>query len=225
LLGQLNDRFHLQQRLTRSLNESGSALTGGVLGNVLVSLIAAVLTFGWLLIFKVSCPLLLAILGALLDLIPVLGSTIAGIMVCLAALTVSPPVALATGGFFVIYRGVEDYLLVPKIIGRVVKIPGLVTVVAILLGGALFGVIGALVAIPIAAAVLLVGLPVVTAEQTTHTLVSAGHGLEDDRRPLVAKVIAPSRWSAQTGGIDGFSLDSPSGPISTPSNEQGHKRG
>lgn len=114
-----------------------------VLGNVVVSLIAALLTFAWLLIFGVPYPLLLAILVALLDLIPALGSTLAGVLVCLVALTVSLPVALATAGFFVIYRFVENYLLVPKIIGGVAKVSALATVVAVLLGGVLFGVIGA----------------------------------------------------------------------------------
>lgn len=89
---------------------------------------------------------------ALLDLIPVVGSTVAGVVV---ALTVSPLVALGTAGFFVVYRLVEDYLLVSKIIGRVVKVPALLTVLAVLLGPALLGIIGALVAIPVAAALLL----------------------------------------------------------------------
>ena len=57
---------------------------------------------------------------------------------------------------FVVYRVVEDYLLVPRIIGRAVEIPALVTVIALLLGGVLLGLIGALVAIPVAAAVLLI---------------------------------------------------------------------
>jgi predicted PurR-regulated permease PerM len=64
-------------------------------------------------------------------------------------------VALFTVGFFVAYRLFEDYLLVPRIIGRVVEVPSLVTVVAVLLGGVLLGIVGALVAIPIAAAILL----------------------------------------------------------------------
>lgn len=129
---------------------------GYVLGNALVSLIAGSVTFGWLLIFGVPYALLLAILVALLDLIPVLGTVIGGIAVSLVALTVSWPVAVATVGFFLGYRVLEDYLLVPRIIGRVLKVPALVTVVAVLLGGVLLGVIGALVAIPVAAAVLLV---------------------------------------------------------------------
>jgi predicted PurR-regulated permease PerM len=129
---------------------------GYVLGNLLISLIAGLLTFIWLEIFGVPYALLLSILVAVLDLIPVVGSTVAGIVVALVALVVSVPVALLTVGFFVLYRVVEDYLLVPKIIGGVLKVPALITVVAVLLGGVLLGIIGALVAIPIAAAALLI---------------------------------------------------------------------
>jgi predicted PurR-regulated permease PerM len=127
-----------------------------VIGNVIVSLIAGAMTFIWLLIFGVPYPVLLAIMVALLDLIPVVGSTVAGAVVCLVALTVSVPVALATAGFYIFYRFLEDYLLFPKIIGRVVHIPSVVTVVAVVLGGVMFGIIGALVAIPVAAAALLI---------------------------------------------------------------------
>jgi predicted PurR-regulated permease PerM len=129
---------------------------GYVLGNLLISVIAGLLTFIWLEIFGVPYALLLAILVAVLDLVPVVGSTVAGILVALVALTVSLPVALATIGFFVLYRFAEDYILVPKIIGGVLKVPALITVVAVLLGGVLLGIIGALVAIPVAAALLLI---------------------------------------------------------------------
>ncbi|GDY28675.1 AI-2E family transporter [Gandjariella thermophila] len=107
----------------------------------------------WLQIFRVPYPVLLALFVALMDLIPVVGSTLAGIVVCLVALTVSLPIALATAGYLVAYRLAEDYLLVPKIIGRTVRVPPLVTVVAVLVGGVMLGIIGALVAIPVAAAI------------------------------------------------------------------------
>ena len=61
---------------------------------------------------------------------------------------------IATIVFFVVFRLLEDYLLVPRIIGQVMEVPGLITVVAVLIGGALLGIVGALVAIPIAAALL-----------------------------------------------------------------------
>ncbi len=126
-----------------------------VLGNVLISVIAGAATFLWLMAFDVPYPLLLGIFVALLDLVPVVGSTIAGVVVAAVALTVSLPICIATIVFFVVFRLLEDYLLVPRIIGSAVKVPALITVVAVLIGGALLGIVGALVAIPIAAALLL----------------------------------------------------------------------
>ncbi len=128
---------------------------GYVLGNLVVSLVAGLLTFGWLIIFHVPYPVLLALMVALLDLIPVIGSTVAGIIVALVALSVSLPICIATIAFFIAYRFAEDYLLVPRIIGRAVQVPAMVTVVATLVGGALLGILGALVAIPVAAGLLL----------------------------------------------------------------------
>lgn len=126
-----------------------------VLGNLVISVIAGVLTFVWLTIFGVPYAVLLSLTVAVLDIVPVVGSTVAGLAVTAVALTVSVPVALATIGFFLAYRVVEDYVLVPRIIGRAVDVPPLVTVIAVLAGAALLGLVGALVAIPISAGLLL----------------------------------------------------------------------
>lgn len=127
-----------------------------VLGKVIISIVTAVSTYIWLVIFGVPYPLLLSVLVALLDLIPVVGSSIAGVFVCAVALTVSIPVAVYTVGFFLAQRVIEDYVLIPRIIGRVVKVPGVITVVAVILGAAVLGLVGALIAIPVAAAVQLI---------------------------------------------------------------------
>ena len=128
---------------------------GYVLGNFLTSVIAGVGTYIWLLIFGVPYPILLAMLVALLDLIPVIGSTVGGAIVTLVALTVSLPVAIATLGFYIGYRLAEDYLIVPRIMGRTVQVPAVVSLVSVLIGATLMGIVGALVAIPAAAAVRL----------------------------------------------------------------------
>jgi predicted PurR-regulated permease PerM len=128
---------------------------GYVLGNFLTSAIAGVGTFIWLLAFGVPYPLLLSLLVALLDLIPVIGSTIGGAGVSLVALTVSLPVAVATLCFYIAYRLAEDYLIVPRIMGRTVEVPAVVTLVAVLIGGTVMGIAGALVAIPAGALRLL----------------------------------------------------------------------
>jgi predicted PurR-regulated permease PerM len=124
-----------------------------VLGNLLTSLIAGVGTFLWLLAFGIPYPVVLGLMVAILDLVPVVGSTIAGVIVSLIALAVSLPIAIATAVFYVVYRLLEDYLIVPRVIGRAVDIPATATIVAVLIGGTAFGLLGALVAIPAAAAI------------------------------------------------------------------------
>jgi predicted PurR-regulated permease PerM len=128
---------------------------GYVLGNFITSAIAGLGTYLWLLAFGIPYPLLLAMFVALLDLIPVIGSTVGGAVVTLVALTVSLPVALATLAFYIGYRLAEDYLIVPRVMGRTVQVPAIVSLVAVLIGGVLLGIVGALVAIPIAAAIRL----------------------------------------------------------------------
>lgn len=123
-------------------------------GNVLTSVIAGAATFVWCFIFHVPFALLLGVFVAILDLFPY-GSAVAGVVVSLVALTVSIPIAIATVAFYVVFRLAEDYLLTPRIIGRAVKVSGGVTVAAVLIGASLLGVIGALAAIPIAAALQL----------------------------------------------------------------------
>jgi len=128
---------------------------GYVLGSLLLSLIAALLTIAWALALGIPYALLQGLLVGLLDLIPIIGSTIGGVIVAVVALTVSGPVAVATIIFYGIYRFLEDYLLTPRIMSRTVSVPGLITIVATMLGWALLGVVGALVAIPFAAALTL----------------------------------------------------------------------
>ncbi|MEZ0075727.1 AI-2E family transporter [Planotetraspora sp. GP83] len=147
--------YSRRARVTLITDEILTKVGAYVLGNLITSVIAGVATFVWLEIFGVPYAVLLGIFVALVDLIPVVGSSIGGVVVCLVALTVSVPVALATLGFYVAYRFVEDYLIVPKVMGKAVEVPGVVTVLAVLIGGTLLGMIGALIAIPVAAAVRL----------------------------------------------------------------------
>jgi predicted PurR-regulated permease PerM len=128
---------------------------GYVLGDLFTSFIAGLGTLAWTLILGIPYAVFLGFLVALLDLIPIVGSTIGGIIVALVGVTVSLPVGIATAVFYVVYRFLEDYLLTPKVMNRTVDIPGLVTVLATVIGGALMGIIGALIAIPIAAAIKL----------------------------------------------------------------------
>jgi predicted PurR-regulated permease PerM len=127
-----------------------------LLGNLLVSLVTGVVSFACLAAFRVPYALLLSIVVAVLDLVPVAGTLVAAVAVAAVALTVSVPTCLGVFAVLAVYKVVEDYVLLPKVIGRVVAVPAVVTVVAVLVGSVLAGVAGALLAIPVAAAVLLV---------------------------------------------------------------------
>jgi predicted PurR-regulated permease PerM len=141
----------------RQLGDEISARVGGyVLGNLLTSVIAGLGTFVFLEIVRVPYAVALGVLVAVLDLIPVVGSTIGGILVTLVALSVSTAVAIASLVFYVAYRLLEDYLLVPRVMNRAVDVPPVLTIVALIIGGALLGIVGAFLAIPAAAAVQLV---------------------------------------------------------------------
>jgi predicted PurR-regulated permease PerM len=141
----------------RELGDEISARVGGyVLGNLLTSVIAGLGTFLFLEIVHVPYAVALGVLVAILDLIPVVGSTIGGILVTLVALSVSTTVAIASLVFYIAYRLLEDYLLVPRVMNRAVDVPPVLTIVALIMGAALLGIVGAFLAIPAAAAVQLV---------------------------------------------------------------------
>jgi predicted PurR-regulated permease PerM len=145
-----------RERFGLLLDDVLAGVGGYLLGNLFTSLVAAIGTFVWATIFGIPYAILLALVVGLFDLIPVVGSTIAGIIVSLVALSVSLPVAIATGAFYIAYRFIEDYLLVPRVMRQAVNVSPVVTVLAVVMGGALLGIIGALVAIPIAAGIKLV---------------------------------------------------------------------
>jgi predicted PurR-regulated permease PerM len=146
----------------RELGDEISVRVGGyVLGNLLTSVIAGLGTFVFLEIVHVPYSVALGVLVAVLDLIPVVGSTIGGILVTLVALSVSTTVAVASLVFYIAYRLLEDYLLVPRVMNRAVDVPPVLTIVALIIGGSLLGIVGAFLAIPAAATVQLVVTQVV----------------------------------------------------------------
>ncbi|NRQ32912.1 AI-2E family transporter [Nonomuraea sp. NN258] len=133
-----------------------TGIGGYVAGNVLISVIAGVLTWIFLSILDVKYALALALVVALTDLIPLVGATIGAAVVTLVALLQSVPVGIACGIFFLVYQQVENYLIYPRVMKRSVNVTPAVTVIAALFGGALLGIVGALLAIPVAAAIALI---------------------------------------------------------------------
>ena len=98
----------------------------------------------------------LAAVVAILDVIPMIGATLGALIVTAVAFGTDPKIGLITLVFYIVYQQFENYVVYPRVMRRAVDVPAPVTVVAALLGGALLGIVGALIAIPVAAAVLLV---------------------------------------------------------------------
>jgi predicted PurR-regulated permease PerM len=121
-----------------------------MLANVLTSVLAGGTTWVWALAWDIPYAVLLGALVAVLDLVPTIGSTIGGIVVSLVALTVGLPTAIATAAFYVGFRLTEDYLIQPRAMRYSVELPGVITVPAVLVGGAVLGIPGALFAVPVA---------------------------------------------------------------------------
>jgi predicted PurR-regulated permease PerM len=136
-----------------------------MVGALAVAILAGTSTFIFLIITGVAYPFALAVVVAICDLIPQIGATLGAIVVSVVGFANSLTVGIACVIFFIVYQQVENYLIYPKVMRRSVEVSDVAAIVAALLGAALFGVIGTLVAIPAVAAVQLILREVVVPRQ------------------------------------------------------------
>jgi predicted PurR-regulated permease PerM len=129
---------------------------GYVLGNLFTSFIAGIATLIWLEAFGVPFAGALAMFVAITDLIPLIGATIGAIAVTAVALFQGVPIGIATFAYYMAYQQFENYVLQPRVMKRTVDVAPVVTIVSALLGAALLGILGALIAVPIAAGIQLI---------------------------------------------------------------------
>jgi predicted PurR-regulated permease PerM len=123
---------------------------GYVTGNLLISLVAGVSTAIVLLIMGVPYWVALGLIVGILDLIPLAGATIAGIIISIVAFLHSIPAGIVVVAFFIVYQQIENHLLQPVVYGRTVQLSPLAVLISVLIGAELAGVLGALAAIPVA---------------------------------------------------------------------------
>ena len=140
-----------------SFGEEISRRVGGyVLGQAAVATINGVLTWIMLIVLGLPFPAVLAVLAGLLALVPIIGTIIGGVIITLVALSAGWSTAVFALGYYLAYHVFEAYVLSPRIMHHAVDVPAVVTIVAVLAGGALLGVVGALIAIPVAAGLSLI---------------------------------------------------------------------
>jgi predicted PurR-regulated permease PerM len=127
------------------------------LGNIAISVLATLATWLVLTILGVPYALSLAIVIGFFDLIPLVGATIGAFLVALATMTVDFPTAtIVWVAFVIVYQWFENYLVQPLVYGRAVNVNPLVTILGVLAGASLLGVLGALLAIPVSAAIQII---------------------------------------------------------------------
>lgn len=130
-----------------------------VMGQVTQGVINGVLSAIFLSIIQAPFPAVLAVIAFCFSLIPLVG-TLTGstiiVLICLIPGLGSPATAIAAGIYYLIYMQIEAYVISPRIMSRAVSVPGAVVVVAALAGGSLLGLLGALIAIPVAASILII---------------------------------------------------------------------
>lgn len=143
-------------RFSELLEDVSGAVGRYVIGQASLALINGVLSLILLLIIGAPLPVLLALVAFIGSLIPLVGTLTGSIIISLACLITSPGTALIAAIYYLIYMQIEAYVISPRIMSRAVAVPGAIVVIAAVGGGALGGILGALVAIPVAASIIII---------------------------------------------------------------------
>jgi predicted PurR-regulated permease PerM len=172
-----------QPLVRRLLSKSAGAISGYVSGNLAISVICGVTTLVVLLLLGMPYAAPLALLVAVLDLIPLVGATLGGALLVIVGLFVEPWKAVVLLVYIVVYQQAEGSLLQPIVYSKAVQLNGLVILIALLVGGQLLGIPGALLAIPVAEIIRIVVTELVAYRRTA----------QEAKEPAVATSSPPTR--------------------------------
>jgi predicted PurR-regulated permease PerM len=189
--------YHL--RLARILGNLEEIVGGYVRGQVITSLLIMIFTFGLLTVFDVPNALAIAVFAGMADVLPFIGGLLATTPAVLATLTVGVPAAIAVLAIMILYQEFESRILVPRVYGRVLRLSPATVIVALLAGGTLLGIVGALLALPAAAALrmivkeLRVELPGEQGPSTTLRMREAAAEREYEQRAAGAPMVEAAK--------------------------------
>jgi predicted PurR-regulated permease PerM len=143
----------VEQRWHPVVEESIRVVSSSLLGNIAISIVAGTVAgvSAWAL--GLPFPIVLAVITGLLDLIPQVGATVAAVILCAVALTVSTGAAVAMGVIQLIYQQLENYVVYPIVYRKAVELSPFTTIVAVLIASSILGVVGAILAVPFAAVI------------------------------------------------------------------------
>jgi predicted PurR-regulated permease PerM len=186
------------------LGKLESIVGGYMRGQVITSGAITVYVLGILWALGVEAPIPLALLAGLADVLPFVGGLLSALPASLAALALGPRVALGVFAAMLLYQEFESRVLIPKIYGKTLRLPPAAIVIALLVGGTLLGIVGALLALPVAAAIVMlseelrVAMPGLTVdpsqkkrdELATQDYEERSANAPDDAAPVIAAAVA-----------------------------------
>ena len=173
--------------------DAAAAVSGYMIGNLIISAIAGITALICLLLLGVPSPFVLALWVAFADLIPLVGATLGAAVAVLAAFFHSPTAGIIALIFFIIYQQIENSVLYPSVMAKRVKINPLIVLLSVLLSVAIFGFIGALLAVPASGAIQ-VAVKAVGLERRRERLVVADtpSGRRRRRRRAIDELSSPA---------------------------------
>ncbi len=148
--------LYRRERFSRLLDEITGSVGGVVAGGVTLSLINAAVVLLLQVLLGSSIPVVMAIAAFFITLVPMIGSLVFLVVGGVATLFISPLAALIFAIAYLVYIQVEAYVVTPRVMGRAAAVPGVLVIIGAMVGATLMGLLGALVAIPITASILIV---------------------------------------------------------------------
>jgi predicted PurR-regulated permease PerM len=141
-----------RQKMAETVPAVSDVVMAYVQGQLITSLLYGIFAFVVLTVLHVPSALPLAVLAAICDVLPILGVFVSTIPAAFFALTVSPVAAAAVVVLYLLYHALENYVIVPRVYGRRLRLSPLVVIIALIVGGSLYGVLGAVLILPLFAA-------------------------------------------------------------------------
>jgi len=141
---------------------------GYMVGSLTIAALAGLTSLVFMLITGIPYALALAVVVAILDIIPQIGATLGALVLTLVGLTVSIPVAIAALVFFILYQQLENWVIYPRVMRRTTEVSDLAAILGVLVGATLLGVVGVLIAIPATAAIQLIVREVIFPRQNAN---------------------------------------------------------
>lgn len=133
------------------IEEMAAVMSNYIRGQVLISVIMGLLVFSGMYFLKMDYPLVLGLLATLTETIPIIGPIIGAIPAILLAYLASPVLAMKVAAFYIIIHQIENHIVVPNIMGHTIELHPVVIIICLLIGGHMYGIVGMIVAVPVAA--------------------------------------------------------------------------